>query len=261
MTRRPLVCLLIAFVLFFCPIAHALVSDDADSKPDIRVLLGRFTSLSPDPCGPPYGNEKDWHTDQIEKPLFESAAALVVNALNSGSAPPKERAAEALRGIERISTEVNAAWPKENRFQFEILDLKEVLVVKMSVRVYERYFVFGIPSGDADKPNRLWRRASLIEDDSEFDVPWVAVQLYPMHRSPSGKARFLARFTTGGCAGSVGVSYAGREWNPEYGGSAEQILSIKGALGSMTKLKTSPKLALSVWRERSSISPIAGGPQ
>ena len=240
MTRRPLVCLLIAFVLFICPIAHALASDDAASKPDIRVMLGRFASLSPDPCGPPNGNEKDWPTDQLEKPLFESAAALVVDALNSGSAPPKERAAEALRGIERISAEVNAAWPRESRFQFEILDLQDVLAVKMSVRAYERFFVFGIPTGEPDKPNRVWRQIGLIENDSDFDVPWVDVQLYPLRRGPSGKARFLARSTMGGCAGSFGVSYDALEWNPENGGTAERIIAVNGALGLDDEVKGFP---------------------
>lgn len=224
--------------LISCHIGHALVEAAPEQqKPDVRALLLRLGAFSPDPCGPEPANENDWHPSSVEIPLLETAADLITNALNTGPAPTVERAKGALENLKGASAEINSSWPAENRFQFEILDLKEILVVKMSVRAYGRYFVFGAPGSESGKPNHSWRRIGILEDDSEFDVPWVEVQLYSLHRGPSGNARFLARSTMGGCAGSFGVSYDAREWNPENGGMADRIISVKGAQGLDDQVK------------------------
>ena len=136
-----------------------------------------------------------------------------------------------MRGVERASEEVNVAWPKENRFHFEILDLKDILVAKMSIRTHDQFFVFGVPQTYDDKPNRLWRRITLIEDDSESETPGISRALNPLHRGPSGRPRFLVSTTWSGCAGSLGITYEAREWNPEDYGAADQIVSVKGSLG------------------------------
>lgn len=53
----------------------------------------------------------------------------------------------------------------------------------------------------------------------------------PLHRGPSGNARFLAKFISGGCAGSIGVEYDAHEWNPKGTGDCEQIIKQGGAFG------------------------------
>jgi hypothetical protein len=224
------------------PIAHAQTDPPPRVKPDIRQLLQSLTESSPDPCGPGPANERDWQPSRIEMPLFEAASDLVVAALNTDSAPPVERARKALETVERTSTEINGSWPREDRFRFELLDLNEILVAKMSVRVYGRFFVFGPSTDNAGKPNGQWRRIYLLEDDSELDAPWVEVQLYSLHRGPSGRARFLARSKEGGCAGSFGVMYDARAWNPEYGGSVDRIIDLKGALGLDDEVKGFPQI-------------------
>src|SRR5690242_5414970 len=72
----------------------------ADPQSEFRTLLQRMGKFSPDPCGLPYGREGDWHTGDIEQPLFSHAADIVTQALNAvpaGPGSPRESAAEALK--------------------------------------------------------------------------------------------------------------------------------------------------------------------
>ena len=207
-----------------------------DSIADLRALMQSLTGLSPDPCGPPYGREQDWHTYHAESLVFEKAAQIVTQRLNATAGSPgpgsiRDRAAEALKEPEAVSAEINAAWPEENRFHFQILDVPPALVVKMTVRTHAMFFVFGVPETDAGKPNRLWRSVGSGEGTSEYDVPQSDLELYPLRRGPSGNARFLAKFGLSGCAGSLGVAYDAREWNPHGSGSLEQIIKQSGAFG------------------------------
>lgn len=57
------------------------------------------------------------------------------------------------------------------------------------------------------------------------------LDLYPLHRGPSGNARFLAKFVRGVCAGGFGVSYDARQWNPMGTGNLEQIIKQAGSWG------------------------------
>ncbi len=62
-------------------------------------------------------------------------------------------------------------------------------------------------------------------------MPRSLLDLYPLHRGPSGNARFLAKFDNAGCAGSTGVAYDAREWNPEGPGTLAQIVKQAGSFG------------------------------
>jgi hypothetical protein len=204
-----------------------------------RQSLQKLTDLSPNACGPPYGQEKNWPSADVESPLFQQAADIVTQRLNATPASqgsPRDRAAEALRKLEQMSAEINAGWPEENRFHFQILDLATALVVKMTVRTHGRFFVFGIPEEESGKPNQLWHRVGSDEGFAEYDVPQSWLDLYPLHRGPSGNARFLAKFDRGGCAGSIGVAYDAREWNPKGIGNLEQIVKLAGAFGLDSKV-------------------------
>ena len=203
-----------------------------DPQSDFRQQLQSLADLSPSPC-PPDAHEKDWHFADSESRLFNQAANIVAEALNAADpsqVAPRERAANALKALERMSTKINVDWPSDNRFHFEILDVSPALVVKMGIREHESFFVYGIPEKDSGKPNRLWQEVG--SDDNLFDPPpGVRLNLYPLHRGPSGNARFLAKSLNAGCAGSMGVAYEAYEWNPEGTGNLDEIIKQAGALG------------------------------
>jgi hypothetical protein len=219
-------------------------SEHADSTADFRGLLQQLTSFSPDPCGPPYGREENWHTYHAESLVFEKAADMVTQRLNAPTATPglpRDVAADSLKNAEATSAEVNAAWPDENRFHFQVLDVMPALVVKMTVRTHAIFFVFGIPETDGGRPNRLWRSVGSGEEAGGY-IPQSDLELYSLRRGPSGKARFLAKFGRSGCAGSIGVAYDAREWNPEDSGDLEKIIKQSGSFGLNGNVRGFPEI-------------------
>lgn len=68
------------------------------------------------------------------------------------------------------------------------------------------------------------------------------IEVFELHRGPSGNARSLARIEPFGCAGSVGVVYEAREWNPEGIGSLEKIIYQEGALGLDDNVEGFPQI-------------------
>jgi hypothetical protein len=203
----------------------------ADPRPDFRQLLEKIASFPPNPCGPPYGAIQN--SSDLESSAFYKAADVVTEDLNTAgaTAEPLERAKATLRKLQGMSAEINASWPEEDRFRFEILKLPPVLVVKMGLRTQETFFVFGSPEGKSGNANKAWHSVSSVEGIVGHDVPQSRLDLYPLHRGPSQRARFLARFDTSGCAGSTGVAYSAHEWNPEGNGDLELIIKQAGALG------------------------------
>ncbi len=134
--------------------------------------------------------------------------------------------------MERMSAEINVAWPDENRFHFQVLNFPPLFVVKMSIRTHETFFAFGVPEQASGKQNRVWQDVGTGEELNEANKsPGSIVELYPLQRGPSGNARFLARLEQIGCAGSFGVLYDAREWNSEGNGYLGQIIEQSGALG------------------------------
>ena len=203
------------------------------SPPEFRELLQKLAGYSPDPCGPPYGREEDWHAFGDESSVFERAADIVTQGLNTTSGPgsPKDRAMLTMTQLEMTSAEVNAAWPEERRFHFEILDLSPALVVKMTFRTYGTFFVFGQTANDSRESNQLWKRVGEDHVSFEHKVPRLDLDLYPLHRGPSGNPRFLSKFIVSGCAGSIGVVYEASEWNPKNSPEIDQIIQQEGAFG------------------------------
>ncbi len=236
-TFRAIALAVLAFILFAFPVAehcYCAPVEQSDSVPDFRQLLQKLADFSPDPCGSPYGEEKNWDSADVESRLFDHAAETVIQTLNAATAGPgsaRDRAAEALKKLEQMSAEINAAWPEENRFHFQILDLPPALVLKMTVRTHGTFFVIGIPEEDSGKPNRIWRKVGSDDEFEKHDVPWSQLDLYPLHHGPSGNVRFLAKFALGGCAGSMGIAYDAREWNPHGIGDLNQIIKQEGSFG------------------------------
>jgi hypothetical protein len=201
---------------------------------DFRPLLQKLADFSPDPCGPPFGREQDWHSADVDNPIFEQTGNFVAQELNAArpeTMSPQNRATEALKKLERLSAEINASWPDENRFHFQTLDIAPALVLEITIHSHARFFVFGIPEETSGQHNRLWQRVGSDDEYSEHESPRSWLELYPLHRGPSGNARFLATFGYSGCAGSIGGVYDAREWNPQGFGNLEQLIKQEGSFG------------------------------
>jgi hypothetical protein len=223
----------------------AAEAEQPDLQQDFRQRLQKVAVLSPDPCGSPSPREKEWTPADSEFRLFSRAADIVNEALNAAASNaklPKERAAAALGKLEEASSEINADWPEDNRFHFQILNVPPLLVVKMEFRTSARYFAFGVPQEEvSEKAQPVWHRVG-SDDVLAQESARSLIELFELHRGPSGKARFLARIEPFGCAGSVGVVYEAREWNPEGIGSLEKIIHQEGALGLDDNVEGFPQI-------------------
>ena len=224
----------------------AAEAEQLDLQQDFRQRLQKLAVLSPDPCDPPSPREKEWTREDSEFRLFSGAADIVTVALNAAStnaASPKERAAAALGKLEEASSEINADWPEDSRFHFQILDVPPLLVVKMEFRTSARFFAFGVPHEEvSEKAQPVWHRVGSDDVSFEQESARSLIELFELHRGPSGNARFLARIEPFGCAGSVGVVYEAREWNPEGIGSLEKIIHQEGALGLDDNVEGFPQI-------------------
>jgi hypothetical protein len=217
-----------------------------DSMADFRQRLQNLAELSHDPCSSPAGREKDWDSANGAHRLFSQAVHMVTEGLNATPAnaeQPKERAAEALEELEALSAEINGAWPEENRFHFQILGVPPVLVVKMTIRTDARYFVFAAPDEDISrKVQQFWKEVGADDVSLEHDAPRSLVELFALHRGSSGNARFLAKIESFGCAGSIGVVYDAREWNPKGMGDLAKVIEQEGAFGLDDKVPGFPQI-------------------
>jgi hypothetical protein len=136
--------------------------------------------------------------------------------------------------LQRTSAKINAAWPDEERFHFKVLDISPAIVIRVSFRLRAMTFVFGVPEDHRWNPKRLWRQ--VWSDDQHLDQTRigsrVVIDLYPLHRGPSGNARFLATFSYLPCSGiTQGSVYIAMEWDPKNSGHIEQIIDQKGEFG------------------------------
>ena len=206
---------------------------DISPAPDFRQLLQKLAHADADPCQAP-GDEKE-DTSSTEYHLLQQVQDEITRELNAAetrSSSPAERATVALKKLERLSAEINAVWPEENRFHFEVLDLPPMLVVKISIRTHSSYIAFGIPAGNSKEPNHQWQKIGFEGESLGHEILPTSLNLYPLERSPSGKARFLASFGYVGCAGNTfGVQYDVREWDPKNSSYLEQIVKQEGGLG------------------------------
>ena len=99
-------------------------AESTQSQSDVQRILTKLAGFKPDPCGPPYEVIAD--PSDVEENVFQQAEEIVVKALNENSADRNDslrRAGQALKRLEQLSADINAAWPEENRFHFQMLDL------------------------------------------------------------------------------------------------------------------------------------------
>lgn len=200
-----------------------------------RQTLQMVATDPPDPCTS--GIYTEGPKAKAESTLFGLAVDIVtaeLNATPAGPKPPAERATDALKNLERMSAKINAAWPDKERFHFQVLDISPALVVKMSFRIRAMFFVFGVPEDRQWNPKGLWRQVwSDVEHlDPKRTGCRFLIRLYPLHRGPSGNARFLATFSYIPCSGiTQGIVYDAMEWDPKNSGNIEQIIDQKGEFG------------------------------
>lgn len=206
----------------------------AEPFPEFQQQLRKTAAYSADPCGEPGPAEND---GTPEASIFDIAKKAALYALNASEpadpASARIRADKILKMLERESAEVNASWPEENRLHFEVIkDVEPALVLTMSFRTQARYVAFGVPETEsAGKPNHQWQEIG--EDDQAYQRPFprLWMSLYPLHRGPAGNPRFLAAVNASGCAGSYGVTYDVRQWDPHGVIGFEQIIKQEGAFG------------------------------
>jgi hypothetical protein len=221
--RRPAVVSTIFFLIFTAASLRA-------QQPSIPVALAKLSTQAADPCENPFPSAPD--LDQTQRALFRGISDLVVSVLNApGALSPRDRAKQALQAVERQSVTINASWPNDARLHFELLDTQPALVLKLTFQSHARFFVFAVPREYDNKPNRLWREVGSDDLSLADPVPRSWLNLYPLHRGPTGNARFLAAFGYTGCAGSSAVLYEVSEWDPNGYGNTVQILEQKGAFG------------------------------
>jgi len=235
--RRDYLRLVWILMLLFALVGATARSQNPSSheNPDEKIgrLLDRLVSAPSDTCGGPWSADLD--PGGIEQSILEESSNLFLQQLNQGAADlisASNRATGALDEIKAQSAKMNAAWPNESQFHYELLSIPPALVLKVGIGTHERYFDFGIPTkDDMGKPNRQWQRVG--EDNLELDrpAPRVWIELFPLHRGPSGNPRFLASIGFTGCAGSSGLLYDAREWNPDDVVGFSQIIEQKGAKG------------------------------
>jgi hypothetical protein len=235
----------LATLLALGSVEQARPQQQSQPPPRFEDLLKKISSAPANSCDYPQDDFSD-----LEQRIFEQADGAVVQGLNdkssaplrgpaltrdsSGSNPtgggPRARAIEALEKLARLSAEINKSWPAENRFHFQVLDLAPALLVKMTYRNRATFSFFAIPQRDfGDKPAGLWRAIGALDDHrykAEGGYEWL--DLYPLGRGPSNRARFLANFGGAGCGTGVGVSYTAYEWSPKYTGELSEFIKLSG---------------------------------
>lgn len=194
-------------------------------------LLRKMAAAAPDECSEPVPSvSTDIH--QSEDLLFSTVEELVADRLNgpvaAETSEAESRARSALIEVEHSSSEINKSWPSEERFHFEVSTLRPALLVRMSYRDQARLVLFGsyyLGKYSAVDPGTKWRAVHFIDPGLRAS----GIDLFPLHRGPSGRVRFLAKVWRSGCAGSIGEDYNGYEWSAENGDT--QIIKIEGAEG------------------------------
>lgn len=225
---------LLAFAILLLPIGAIAPSAISASATPLKPqdFLRQMAAVSSDDCGGAGAWAVDIH--QKEDLLFSAVETLVTDRLN-GPAPAEtseaeSRARSALLEVEHSSSEINKSWPAEERFHFELLALHPAILVRMSYRDKAMLVLFGsfyLDKYSAVDPGTKWRGVHFLDPDPSAS----GIDLFPLHRGPSGRVRFLARVWHSGCAGSIGEEYYGYEWSAETGQFPTQIIKIEGAEG------------------------------
>ncbi len=208
------------------------LSDPVDT---FERLLKEMASEPADPC---LATGRD--DGRLEDELFAQADRAMVRALNGapgrasddGTANPRARLVQMLARLERIGADVNRGWPEEKRFHAWVIDVPPALLVGMTYRNRATFSFFAVPErGSDDKPTTLWHVADVLDNgrfEPQTGYNWL--NLFPLERGPSRRARFLAEFGGAGCGAGVGVAYLVYEWNARGVGRLSELIKVEGAV-------------------------------
>jgi hypothetical protein len=229
--RRYLTVVLPLLLLASAMSAQEAHPQNPSPREQFRQSLQTLANDSPDPCDPPSDFSLN---DERERKLFSSAADVIAAGLNAPSETrsPHDRIASLLKTLEKDSAEINSSWPDDKRFHSDLLDVTPMFAVTMSVRTHLSFFAFAFAPDWGDREKNLWREIGSANDFADYDYLPTAMTLYPLHRGPSGNARFLAELEFEGCAGNTyGIVYDGREWDAKSGFDLDQIIKQEGGFG------------------------------
>jgi len=134
-THRTLLSVFLLSMAFLTATTRSFCSPNPENPSDkISQLLWQLASAPPDTCGGPWSPNLD--ADQFEQSILEETAKVTLERLNR-SGPElnaaSNRVTEALNQIKAQSEKVNAAWPEESRFRFELLPIRLALVLKVGI--------------------------------------------------------------------------------------------------------------------------------
>jgi hypothetical protein len=177
----------------------------------------------------------EFAVEGVSGDILTETSKAVQDALNAAGPDPaaaRTKANELLRKLEGSSRKINAKWPDTNRFHFQLLDLSSALVLKVGIGTQVEFFVFGFPAkADPFRPGERWKSVGEEQLPINGTPSFSSVEIHQLHSGPSGNSRFLAQIEYSGCAGSLGLLYDAREWNPKDYGELNQIIKQEGALG------------------------------
>jgi hypothetical protein len=209
--------------------AHAQIKTTDE---ELRQLFTRTATAKPDNCDLPTDEPAD--EEKIESTILQTAEDRALEDLNTRTAKPEQAKAiliQTLEPLDRMSDKAEVAWPKENRWHFEVVEMMPAIVIKFTYRTQEHFQAFGIVQSTGKGKPLQWQHLGEDHWDDYRDMPWSTLSLYPLRRGLSGAVRFLTVMTGGGCAGSFGLRYAIEEWNPERDSYLSEAISQSGAEG------------------------------
>lgn len=223
----------IALLLVLASAVDAQAQQSSEPPPTFESLLKKISSARSNAC------DEAADFSNLETRIFGAADEAVTKKLNEPLGTPRTRALDALKNLEHLSAENNKGWPEEKRFQFEVVEIPPVLLVKMTIRNRATFSVFAIPERDSyNKPTTNWQSMGAI-DDHRFQSSrgYESLRLFPLERGPSKRPRFLAEFNFAGCGSGMGVEYYAYEWNPDNIGDLNEFLKLEGAVSQEQPVK------------------------
>lgn len=233
-SNPPIAPALFAFAILLSLVAVAISSSALAAAPALlkpQDLLRQMAGMTTGDCS---AVTSDADVGRPEEQLFSAVEDLVTDRLNAtnpaATSDPLTRARSAVLEVEQSSAEINKSWASEARFHFKLLGLHPAILAVMSYRGQNKLVLFSyffLPKIAATDRGTEWREVSFIDPDSRASD----IDLFPLHRGPSGRVRFLVRAWHSGCAGSIGEAYYGYEWSPEAGQFPTEIIKIEGAEG------------------------------
>jgi len=238
MTRFLPACRMICACCCLLALAHAPAYGQAGAPAhgaeEFRRLATQIASEPPDDCG--WANETELSTGvhKVEDNLFKNVEDAVLASMNGAPAAPSSAADAVLQELEKISSQVDAGWPQERRFHYQLLDLKTAMVLKLTIRSRATFSVFAIPALLAEggrKENAAWRQVGTDSFRWAEHVSDERLAIFPLERGSSNEPRFLARFEHVSCGdGQTGIDYTAYQWDSSWTGDLETILHQTGVL-------------------------------